>query len=90
MAKAVEKVIVPAQPPEVVEDPLNDAPREGRVIEVSVDGEVWERVKWYQTRVRRLVNGYLRMAPVAFWVTGDPYTMRRKIEFEPKHWRDVQ
>ena len=84
MAKAAEKV---AAPPEVVEDPLNDAPRDGRVIEVSADGKVWERAKWYQTRVRRLVNGYLRMAPVAFWVTGDPYTMRRKIEFEPRLWR---
>ena len=83
MAKKAEVELAPP----VIDDPLVDAPRDGRVIELSPDGKRWERAKWYQTRVRQVVDGYLKLVPTAYWIGGDPYVARHKIDFEPKMWR---
>ena len=57
--------------------PIDNAPRDKRWIEASVDGKVWTRVRFYQTRIR---TGAIQWIPVECWTTTDPPKFSGKVE----------
>lgn len=62
---------------------MNDAPRDGRWIEVYKDG-AWTRARFYQTRMR--MAGSVAWVSVSCWSTGEPSRYASRIE-NPTAWR---
>ena len=75
MEQTVVKTLVYSGEMEVF--PIDTAPRDKRWIEASADGNVWTRVRFYQTRIR---TGAIQWIPVECWTTTDPPKFSGKVE----------
>lgn len=62
---------------------MDDAPRDGRWIEVYKDG-AWTRARFYETRMR--MAGSVAWVSVSCWSAGEPSRYASRIE-NPTAWR---
>jgi hypothetical protein len=69
------------------DDPMADAPRDGRWIEVTTGGDKWVRARFYQTRIR--MPGRVVWVPVQCWSTTTPSKYAHRVE-APIAWRPVR
>lgn len=85
--------VPPPEPPPVVEeivdripmlDPMADAPRDGRWIEVMERGGAWRRARFYQTRMR--MPGSVAWEPASCWSTSEPSRYMHRVR-DPAGWR---
>jgi hypothetical protein len=65
-------------------DAMADAPRDGRWIEVTEDGEHWRRARFYQTRMR--TAGSVAWALASCWSTSEPSRYMHRVQ-NPVAWR---
>jgi hypothetical protein len=65
-------------------DSMDLAPKDGRWIDVTEDGEAWTRVRWYVTRVRAV--GSIAWVPARCWSTSEPAKLAHRVE-NPIAWR---
>lgn len=66
--------------------PMEIAPRDGRWIEVTEDGEAWAFVRFYQTRMREA--GSVAWVQAECWSTSDPSRYGSRVA-NPVGWRPL-
>lgn len=83
--QAVNPVIEPTSDELDVHRTMDDAPRDGRWIEVTEDGVRWVRARWYKTAMRK--PGSVPWVHVTCWSTSEPSKYASRVE-KPIAWRE--
>ena len=65
---------------------MNEAPRDGRWVEVTQGGGHWVRARFYQTRIR--LAGSVAWAKVECWSTSEPSKYATRVD-KPVAWREA-
>lgn len=84
MASVATKPVPSADDPDVHRT-MDDAPRDGRWIEVTEDFKTWVRARFYQTRMRR--PGAVPWVVATCWSTSEPRKFANRVA-APAGWRE--